>query len=316
MAWLKTSDDAATEPRVLALADGVEQARLEAWGFLSLVCTLAANHMTDDVISETLCRAVAPRRWQRNIEACVRAGLVEKLPRQKAWRLVKPSPLHMRTKDEVLNDRVRASDRRDDVLRALVIRRDGDACRWCGRSVNPSRFDTRSPRGREFDHLDITRPTTLDTYVVSCRGCNRRRAVPSEAATMTLLPPPARPLYGEQTVAELREFFPDETFTVGLNDAPRDPATGGTPRRDPAASGTTRSDLDPARSATQTPLPASPTIAADRRSTVGRRSDARVGSGRDGPGQVRSGASPVPPADPETRRRRARRSRHRRGPTL
>ncbi|GAA4358486.1 HNH endonuclease [Angustibacter luteus] len=305
MAWLKTDDSAATEPRVLALADGVELRRLAAWGFLSLVCSLAANHMTDDVLTEAQCRFVAPTTWQRQIDACVRAGLVTKVPRQKAWKLVKPSPLHMRSREEILNDRVRASDRRDDFLRAYVIRRDGDACRWCGRSVNTSRFDTRSPRGREFDHLDITQPTTIATYVVSCRGCNRRRAVPSEAATMTLLPAPLQPLYGEQTVSDLREFFPGDTFVVGRNPAPRDLAPGETTRSD-------TSDLDPALRATQTPLEAPQTVDADRRPTVGSRSDARDGTGRVGTGQVGSGAAPPPTqAQIPARRRRARRGRNR-----
>lgn len=71
-----------------------------------------------------------------------------------------------------------------DAVRA----RDGNTCRYCGKSVNWN--DRRGPDGGTYDHIIPDGPTTVDNLVVCCRACHSRKGgrTPQEAG-MRLLPP-------------------------------------------------------------------------------------------------------------------------------
>lgn len=97
-----------------------------------------------------------------------------------------------KTKAKVVAERERAA-RRQRLSRgtdhvATVKRRDGDNCRYCGRTVNWK--DRRSAAGATLDHVDPDGADDADNLVVACRGCNakKRDRTPGEAGLVLLLP--------------------------------------------------------------------------------------------------------------------------------
>jgi 5-methylcytosine-specific restriction endonuclease McrA len=78
------------------------------------------------------------------------------------------------TREKVLAEREWGKRRKelysDPGLLDAVRRRDGQQCRYCGRSVNWK--DRRGPEGGTFDHVIARGPNTMENIVVACRGCN------------------------------------------------------------------------------------------------------------------------------------------------
>lgn len=86
-------------------------------------------------------------------------------------------------------DRRRKQLYRDPELRVAVRDRDGDHCRYCGKTVNW--LDRKGPLGGTYDHIDPNGENSLENLVVCCRSCNSRKAGRSlNEARMTLLPVP------------------------------------------------------------------------------------------------------------------------------
>ncbi len=100
----------------------------------------------------------------------------------------------------------------------LAIRdRDGDRCRYCGRTVNWR--NRKSADGATYDFIDPNRPTTLENVVVACRACNagKNQRTP-EASGHTLLPPPSRHL--QKSVDNNPHIQPSSTLTVPNHTVP------------------------------------------------------------------------------------------------
>lgn len=261
MPWLRSGDNAATYPKLLATAalrDADERTVNEVRGFLVGCAQQSAGHMTDYVIDPGTIALIGGSRWKTLVAQCVRTGLLTRLPGRQGWKLIDdPEFLHIRLREAVLRDRARDRDRKNPDLTMPVLRRDGDQCRYCGNVCNgPS--DQKSNRRREFDERTRHEATTVDTYVVACKGCNRKRdalrveglSVPEADAAMPLLRPPSRPYYHPKTLERLIAHF-GEAIESG-------------------------------------PEPA-PGSAVDRRSIADDRSGTRDGSGRDRVGSGREG---------------------------
>lgn len=313
MAWLRLGDNSATHPLVLGLSVD-EDVRLAAWGFLVQVATLSAQHCTDYVVTAQQCQLAAPTGWQRHVTVLTKGGLLTKIARRTAWRIIDNAPdlIHMRSREEVDRDRMRGRDRRNPDLVCPTLLRDGDQCRWCGRTVNWN--DHRSLRSGQFDHLDPGTPTRVDTWVVSCKGCNTRRGNPDdlEAQEWILRPRPARPLYGPATTERLDEHYGAAKWPAaeaipdppGHRSATPQPAGPRAPRPErlqlpdegSAPADTASSSTFAGAKVTERPQPGSTPVAG---------SDGRVGSGRVGTGLVGSGPRSTSP--PGSRRRRGKR---------
>jgi hypothetical protein len=218
--------------------------------------------------------------------------------------------------------------------------RDGDACRWCGIPVQP--MDTRSRRGRQFDHLRPGQPARgPEDMVVACKGCNGERGRdqqehPDETAdefaarwAPRLRPPPRQLFFVRSTADWLTES--GHTIPAGSVIADRAPAARNTP-----APSAPEEATHPANAGVATPPPAAagetapagthpapagvaPAESRDHRSATNRSGAGRAGIGS---GLVGSGAlpptraSPTHPPDPQARpapsprrTRRGRRSR-------
>lgn len=197
MTWLRSSDTAAHDPRTLAPLDrddADERTVDEVFGFSSRLACEAGSKETDGHVTRAMVRALAgsPARASRLMGMLEEAGVW--VPTGQGWRLVNdPGYLHLRPQDEVDRDRVRGRDQRNDALTVPARLRDGDACRYCRKSVDWN--DRRSLKGGTYEHVNIAnQPTQLHEYVVCCFECNREPASRGE-----LNPPPEQPVYGAAT---------------------------------------------------------------------------------------------------------------------
>ncbi|TKJ25238.1 hypothetical protein [Blastococcus sp. CCUG 61487] len=222
MAWLRVGDTFATDPRVLALNDPAAPLMGPACrGFFLELAALSANSSTDYVITRGQINLAGGQVAGQLLRRCERAGLIRPLDGRGAgrrWKLIDDAPelIHIRLAAEVAWEKQQKADTQNPEFQVAAWLRDGDACRWCGRVVQPS--DNRSARGKTLDHLNAgQRATGPDDLVVACRGCNGRRgkewldarddpaARADYDARWQLRPPPSPLIFIRSTVDQLAD---------------------------------------------------------------------------------------------------------------
>ncbi|MHC9829378.1 HNH endonuclease [Corynebacterium diphtheriae] len=162
----------------------------EAFGALVQLTTVSAAHLTDYIVEYGLMAQVAPGREKQLIDVLVDAGMLfrDEEDGRKVLRIVDDNELlHNRSRDEVEIDRRRSADKRNPELIPAVRYRDGDQCRWCGRTVDWR--DRKGGRAATIDSLNEHRNSTVDTLVVACKTCNSKRGAGEE---LRLMPIPTR----------------------------------------------------------------------------------------------------------------------------
>lgn len=285
MPWVKSSDDALTNPRLLSIAarrDIHPVYAPAAYGFYMGLVTLTAGHLTDGIVGfgEAIMAAFGDRDTAGHlIGICERAGLMTRIDTGgdvEQWKLLKDVEfVDFKETWQVENDRQRKRDNRDEALIAHVRHRDGDCCRWCGVSVEWN--DRRGNRGATYDHLRRGDDLGPDDMVVACRSCNGRRndGDANGSAGLWLLPAPTRPRYTDSTRAFWARKGWAEMFGLSLDEDPRQeqlplahprPAGQAGPAAqpltsDPAASG-------PTRQAAPTPRPAGQAVHAEQQPPI------------------------------------------------
>ena len=181
----------------------------EAFGLYVSLASVSACHLTDYVVEPGLVSQFAPGREKDLLDVLRSGGLITNVQvKEKSddghetaarwlYKLTNdPDFVHMRLKKEVEIDRNRKKDSRNPDVYIPVRVRDGDQCRWCGKSVNFA--DHRSARGGTIDSLNSHENSTVDNLVVACRACNAgREQAPDE---YTLRPAPSQPWYLDSTV--------------------------------------------------------------------------------------------------------------------
>ncbi|CAB0581084.1 hypothetical protein CIP107578_00113 [Corynebacterium diphtheriae] len=193
MAWSRVGDNIATHPlmsRLLTSCEFDHSLKNEAFGALVQLTTVSAAHLTDYIIEYGLMAQIAPGREKQLIDVLVDAGMLfrDEVDGRKVLRIVDDNELlHNRSRDEVEIDRRRAADKRNPALIPAVRYRDGDQCRWCGKTVDWR--DRKSWRAATIDSLNEHRESTVDTLVVACKSCNSKRGAGEE---LQLLPTPTR----------------------------------------------------------------------------------------------------------------------------
>ncbi|RSZ61527.1 hypothetical protein EAH68_12745 [Corynebacterium hylobatis] len=193
MPWLRAGDNLSTHPKMFRLLEACgydHDLKNAAFGALVISASVAAAHLTDYVIEPGLIATFAPTQPKRITDALMSAALLEEIDVEgrRLFRIVEDEDfLHMRSKEEVEIDRRRSADKRNHELIISVRVRDGDVCRWCGRTVNWN--DRRGTRGGEYDSLSSHKDSTTDTLVVSCKGCNSKR---KDGHELQLRPEPTR----------------------------------------------------------------------------------------------------------------------------
>ena len=211
MPWLKQSDAAANHPIVLAaheLDDADDRTLNELFGYVARCATQSAAFEQDYIVTfgTAFQMAGSHSRFQVLSAAAERCGYWNEIEitgedgeRRRAFKLAEEKDLfHMILKEERAWLNKRKEDSRNPALFIPVRKRDGDACRYCGKPVTWG--DNRSGRGATYDHVvpgDME--ATVDTYVVCCRECNGKRQDDPDRTWKTL-PAPSEPLYGPATV--------------------------------------------------------------------------------------------------------------------
>ena len=214
MPWLKLSDRFATHP-IWAKLRGVRRADErtvnEVIGFVTRCATQASGHMTDYYVDLETAEMMGKGRTDVLLKQAVAAGMLAvsgKGPTRR-WRIVEDEDLwQMRARADVLWERQRDKDRKNPDLTMPVLKRDGDACRYCGKVVNWK--DTRSGRGGTFDHGRPGEQATVDTYFVSCRTCNsKRQDNPNADQDVPRRPAPDLPYFSSAsgTLERLEKFY-------------------------------------------------------------------------------------------------------------
>lgn len=201
MAWLRSGDTAATDPRLLKVyehPDVQPWSKCELWGFVHFCATQAAQHNTDYVVSLGAAMVAGGERATMLLALAEFCGLMEPFEEdgRTLWRIVEDSDLlHMRSAEEIERDAQRKRDNANHGLIIPVRVRDGDQCRYCRKTVQFG--DRKSGRGGTYDHREgVGKDTTVDTLVVACRECNRDRSDDPDAdLRIPLLPAPREPFY-------------------------------------------------------------------------------------------------------------------------
>lgn len=200
MVWFKIDDGFWSHPKVLELSD----AAVALWTRAGSYC---AGHLTDGEVKRSTLRVLGADH-DAAVEL-VMAGLWDETPAGWTfhdWAEYQP------TREQVLAQRAGDNRRqelsRNPELRDAIRRRDGNDCRYCGRSVNWS--DRKSAAGGTYDHIDPAGPNSLTNLVVACRGCNSRKGKRTpEQAGMTLIR--SGSVFGSDLVTNQAPTRPDPT---------------------------------------------------------------------------------------------------------
>lgn len=332
MPWLKEGDAAANHPIVLAameMEDADDRILNECFGWVNRCATQSAAYEKDYIITIGTAKLMAGSiaRYHSLVKAAKFCGYITDTEisvdgeQRQAFKLVEDNDLfHMILKDERAWTNQRKKDQRNPKLTVPVRHRDGDACRYCGKTVNWA--DRVSGRAGSYDHTHPGQEATVATYVVCCKECNGRRGDDPDS-TWQPLPAPTGPLYGPQTV----EFLAGHGITVKPSyirpAPPTNKTSSGNAAEDtppveqpsPAVPGSDEATVPSGPSSdsaahTDPEATEPPASDLDQSGTgLGQRSPgpSHVGTGRDGTGQVGKGAQlPHTPQEKKRRRRRPR----------
>lgn len=326
MPWTRTGDNAATYPKLMAVmgqASADERIVNEVAGWLFRCAFQSAAHMTDYVIDVGTAWMLGGSRTQELVAIATRAGLIvpQTVEGVQTFKLIEdPEFIHIRLRKDVEWERQQRKDTRDPRLRAPVLHRDGDNCRYCGVGVQ-WRGQTTSRTGT-LDHLQPGEPGTVDTMVVACKGCNgARQDNPQWDDDHKLWPAPGQPgarlpapNYGPHTT----KYLTEHGYPV--------PGSSERPATAPATVPAPHQGVRPGAAADAAAAPAAPRV--DEESTEesdpctdemnlagsGRDGTGRVGTGQDGSGRGGTGrdgspprASSPPRTKPQQKKRRGRR---------
>lgn len=222
---MRTGDNAATYPPLMSVmgAPGADERLVnEVAGWLWRCASQSAGHMTDYQVDVGTAHMFGGARTEFLVRVATRARLMTKIKTDQgtAYLIVDdPEFLHIRLRKEIEWERQQRKDTRDPRIKAPVLRRDGDNCRWCGIGVM-WRGQTSNRTGT-LDHLTPGQAGTVSTMVVACKGCNgSRQDNPQWDDDHSLLEPPTAPNYGATTAAYLTQHgYPTEA-NYGAQRAP------------------------------------------------------------------------------------------------
>ncbi len=201
MSWQKSSDGAATHPKLMkidALPDADERLRLEVMGWLWGLSTMSAQHDADYYVEVGQCRMLGGSRTDVLIAAAMRVGLLTEhtIDGLRVYKLLEDENLwHIRSRAEKEWAAQQEGDAKDPALKVPMVLRDGDNCRYCG--VLTQWRGTRHHASWTMDHRVPGQAGTVETVVVACWRCNTSRSNnPQWDDDHPLRPVPTRPLYG------------------------------------------------------------------------------------------------------------------------
>lgn len=201
MSWGKLDDRAYANPKLRAVGKAVRGAVQMVWAFCAQQGTdgwvpdwVIENEFTKAELKIATTekangRAPLLHRWGDEC-SCLHAVAAEKWTADLGGLWVHDWLPHNPSKAENTVHKAKGRELKDQDLRYLIQRRDGNSCRYCGIVVPWA--DKKSPRALTIDHVDPTRAAGAANLVIACTTCNssKKDATTPEAAGLTLLPPP------------------------------------------------------------------------------------------------------------------------------
>lgn len=190
----KLLDELFDHPKIIMAGDlvGGPHGPAIALGLYTAGLLYANRHLTDGILPIEIVK-----RWPHSRRPLtIAAALVE----AKLWEITTAGAFkihdfldHNFTADAVKERRAWDVNRKalysNPGLVGAIRARDGDACRYCGRTVNW--HDRRGALGGQYDHVNPRGENTLTNVVVACRGCNNKKGGRTpEQARMALRPAP------------------------------------------------------------------------------------------------------------------------------
>ena len=180
MPWSKLDDEFYDHPKVI-------QAGTAATGLFAMALSYTARKLTDGFVSTAMIRRLCADMDDplALAERLVDAGLFEAV--EDGYFIhdyldYNPSSRDIKAQREIAGRRWAMNH--DPDLRDAVRARDGDVCRFCGKTVNWK--DRKGADGGTYDHIvpiSAGGTESADNIVVCCRACNSRKGArtPSEA---------------------------------------------------------------------------------------------------------------------------------------
>lgn len=211
MTWVRNGDESVSHPSLLLVRSFDPDPLIipAVFGFMVSCACLSSAHTTDYVINEGQAWMVGGQATQRLLDVCLKVGLltavqVNGIPHYRI--LDDPKFIHILLKSEVEANAGR--ERPPARVEAIVRKRDGDQCRYCGIVTFFNTKDRKSARVSQIDHripLADDGETVEENLVVACLHCNSSRgaARPSFDKQHPLWPVPSEPFYSANTTAFL-----------------------------------------------------------------------------------------------------------------
>ena len=250
MPWVRGGDTAHSHRKLLRAQERDAVRGLAVFGFVHACASWSSQELLDGFISESACRRIGGEdTYLQLVKDAQAAGMMQRgrargPAGERGWAVANDDPdfLHIRLKEEVERDRDKSRATRQIGPQRDVRLRDGDQCRYCGKTVNWN--DRRSARGGTYDHPDPDGPRHVRRLLLpvqpgqdrphrSAVGRRRRPHPPAPAR-----PPPDRP--------DHRHPVRRQPVHPGHQRAPRPP---GGRRSDPA----TRHPAGPRPAGTRSP---------------------------------------------------------------
>lgn len=215
MTWVRNGDESVSHPSLLLVRSFDPDPLIipAVFGFMVSCACLSSAHTTDYVINEGQAWMVGGQATQRLLDVCLKVGLltavqVNGIPHYRI--LDDPKFIHILLKSEVEANAGR--ERPPARVEAIVRKRDGDQCRYCGIVTFFNTKDRKSARVSHIDHripLADDGATVEENLVVACLHCNSSRgaARPSFDKKHPLWPVPSEPFYSANTVAFLAKHL-------------------------------------------------------------------------------------------------------------
>lgn len=215
MAWIRVGDTFNqakewTRAAELALMRRDERLVDELKGVaLSLYFQSAVSWSDYEISLGAAAMIIGQGRFDRVIADLKTIGVLTDLPPVDGvprWRLLERKDfVHIIKEREKLMATKRKRDRNKGTLVVPVLLRDGSTCRYCGIDVNWK--DHKNDDGGTFDHRCPEDETTVENFVVCCRGCNELRgSLPEPDVELPLLPVPVEPLYDADLLKTLSRW--------------------------------------------------------------------------------------------------------------
>jgi len=194
VAWIESHQSLAKHKKLLRLAALLKTNRVQLVGHLHYLWWWGLDNVpSDGYLGDITDYEIAvAAEWEGDpeefVSALVQAGFIDVFGEERYlhdWHDYAGKLLERREGDARRKRSMREAYENGTIY--AVRQRDGDTCRYCGKTVNWN--DRRGADGGTYDHVIPDGPATVENLVVCCRACNSKKGHRTpEQAGMVLRP--------------------------------------------------------------------------------------------------------------------------------